>query len=484
MRAKPIIGCAIVAAAAVGIWWMFLRPHVITVCAYADPPFQARDHWQETLETRFREVSRIYSKQTGVEWKLVEEPPKDPAWNTGGLDQRRRELALDSACKADVLVEISTLGMVNVDSGERRASVNAFSHAAVITDRPADTEQSNTLQLAHELAHLFGAGHEDAAAATIMAANPASEIFSPRTAKLIRTLRSYPFAKGIAGLGGGWDTRVTAALAESMNVPKPVSQAHQTLAAALSEDGDDDGAIRHLEAALKVDPSAAGARMELAAALERRSRPDDAVVVMREGLRADPKNAAFHAALGLLVAPHNREEAIDELMAAVHLQPGNAVYYSTLGMILLPGVGQIDAAVTAFQDALKLSPGMVQAQRGLAAAEASKKQAQNNAALVRAHAAQDPRNGALQYDLGVAEARAGNSAAAITALEKSLQLTPGFAQAHAGLALVRYSRGDFAGAWREVDAQQAQGIAVDQRFLAALTRKMPPPENQRQGHAK
>ena len=267
-------------------------------------------------------------------------------------------------------------------------------------------------------------------------------------------------------------------------VPKPAVQAHRTLAAALAEDGDDDGAIRHLQAALKLDPSAAAARMELAGALERRSRTDDAVAVMREGLRVDPKNAAIHGGLGVLLAPHNREEAIDELMEAVHLQPRNPVYYFTLGMILLPGMGQIDAATTAFQDALRLSPGMVQAQQGLAAAEVSKKQARDNAALVRARATKNPGSGALQYDLGVAEARAGNSAAAITALERSLQLDPGLTQVHAGLALVRYSRGDFAGAWREVNAQQAQGIAVDQRFLAALTRKMPPPQNQTRGRAK
>jgi Flp pilus assembly protein TadD len=206
--------------------------------------------------------------------------------------------------------------------------------------------------------------------------------------------------------------------------------------------------------------------------------------VMREGLRVDPKNAAIHGGLGVLVAPHNREEAIDELTEAVRLQPRNAVYYSTLGMILLPGIGQIDAAIHAFQNALRLSPGMVQAQQGLATAEALKKKSQDNAALVRAHAAKEPGNGALQYDLGVAEARAGNSRAAIQALERSLQLTPGVAQAHAALAVVRYSSGDFAGTWREVNAQQAQGAAVDQRFLAALTRKMPPPQNQTPGRAK
>ena len=479
MRRKLFLGCVIIAVAGVVGWWIFLRPHVITVCAYTDPPFQTRDHWKETLERRFREVSRIYSGQTRVAWKVVEEPPADPERNIVGLDQRRRELLLETGCKADVLVEIAT-----VYEGERRASVNAFSHAAVIVDRPGETEQSNTLQLAHELAHLFGASHEAAAAATIMTATPSSETFSPRTAKLIRKLRSYPFAKGVAGLSAGWDDRAADALAESMNVPKPAVLAHRTLAAAFSEDGDDDGAIRQLQAALKEDPLAAAARMELVGALERRSRQNDAVAVMRDGLRADPKNAAFHGGLGVLLAPQNREEAIDELMDAVHLQPGNPVYYSTLGIILMPGMGQIDAAITAFQDALRLSPGMVQAQQGLVAAEASKKRAQDNAVLVRAHAAKDPGNAALQYDLGVAEARAGNSAEAVKALERSLQLNPRFAQAHAGLALVRYGHGDFAGAWRDVNAQQAQGAPVDQRFLAALTRKMPPPGNQTPGRAK
>ena len=469
------------AVVAVAGWWLFLRPHVITVCAWTDPEFQTRDHWKEALEARFREVNRIYSGRTRVAWKLVEEPPDDPERNLRGLDQRRHELLRETGCKADVLVEIAT-----VYEGERRASVNAFSHAVVITDRPTESEQSNALQLAHELAHLFGVSHEDAAAKTIMAPTPASETFSPGSAKLIRAMRSYPFEKGTAGLSAGWDGRATEALTESISgvAPKPAVQAHETLAAALSEDGDDDGAIRHLQAALKLDPSAAAARMVLIAALERRSRQDDAIAVMREGLRLDPKNAAFHGGLGVLVAPHDREQAVDELMTAIHLQPGAAVYYSTLGMILLPGMGQTDAAITAFQDALRLSPGLMQAQQGLASAEALKKQAQDNLALVRANAAKDPGNGALQYDLGVAEARAGNPAAAIAALEKSLQLTPGFAPARAGLTLVRYSTGDFAGAWREVNAQQAQGITVDPKFLAALTRKMQPPQNQTPGRPK
>ena len=145
---KLVIGCGIAAAAMVALWWVYLRPHVITVCAYTNPKFQTRDHWKETLERRFREVSRIYSRQTGVAWKVVEAPMKDPAGNSGGLDQHRRGLLfLDTGCKANVMVEIAT-----IYEGERRASVNAFSHAAVITDRPAESEQSNTLQLAHELA--------------------------------------------------------------------------------------------------------------------------------------------------------------------------------------------------------------------------------------------------------------------------------------------------------------------------------------------
>ena len=334
--------------------------------------------------------------------------------------------------------------------------------------------------------HLFGTGHEGATAATIMAARRASETFSPRTAKLIRTLRAYPFAKGIAGLNGEWDGRATDALAESMKgvTPKPAVQAHQMLAAALSERRKRRGGDSPSGSC--VEGGSFGRRRAdgTCRALERRSRTDDAVAVMREGIRVDPKNAAFHGGLGVLLAPLNREEAIDELRAAVHLQPRNAVYYSTLGMILLPGMGQIDAAIASFQDALRLSPGMVQAQEGLTAAETAKKQAQDNVALVRAHVAKEPGNGALQYDLGVAEARAGNPEAAIRAMERALQLNPGFARAHAGLALVRFSRGDFAGAWREVNAQRAQGMAVDQRFLAALTRKMPPPGNQTPGRLK
>src|SRR5215470_17713803 len=216
-RSLVIVGLAVLAVFG-GAAWYWLKPRVITVCAYADPEFQRRANWKDVLAARFREVSRIYSSQTGVQWKLV--------------------------------VEIQG----SVQDG-RFASVNPFSHAAVIADSPDDTELHNTLRLAHELAHEFGALHDDPANSTLMTPNPGGETFSPRTAALIRRVRGYPFAQGVEGLRGSWDSRVANALTVSMGglYAKPAAHADYALAVALSEDKDDDDAIVHLRTALKED---------------------------------------------------------------------------------------------------------------------------------------------------------------------------------------------------------------------------------------
>ena len=469
MRSRILMATFAVTAVAAG-WWFFSRPRTITVCVFTDAAFRQRAGWNEVLKSRIEAVSRIYEGQVGIRWKAADLSRSYPTTALSGLDQVRLALAHKTDCPADLL-----LGITGLSEGSRTASVSPFSHAAVIVDDPRQSESRNTLVLAHELAHLFGAVH-DTGSDTLMADRPVKETFSPTTAKLIRRLRDYDFAQGVKGLDGAADGRAVDALREALVglTPQPVLQAHKIIAAAMQADGENVPALRHLQAAVKIDPQSVSARFDLAVALERNSREDLALDTLREGVKLNPGSARLHSALGAVLLTRNRDEAIDEFMASLRLDPNNAALYATLGEVLADGMGRIDAAILAYQDALKLAPGLMQAQQGLDRAIASRAQAEKDAITMRRDAAQNPNNPGASYGLGVAEARAGNIEPAIKAFEHTTRLQPQFGLAHSSLALMYYLHGDYAKAWTEVDAARAGGSNPEQAFIDALRRKLPP----------
>lgn len=471
-RGRFLLAVVLIAgAAAVSGWFYHRRLRVITVCVFTDPAFRERAGWHKVLNTRLEAVNRIYERQVGILWKVIDTRSPDPTVDLANLDDRRADLAQNTYCRADLILSITGL-----KEGGRTGSVSPFSHGAIVVDKPKQTESQNTLILAHELAHLFGAVH-DPGADTLMSAKPVSARFSSRTAKLIHSLRDYNFARGVKALGGSWGKRVVAALSEELRglSANPGAQAQQIVAAALAADGEASAAITHLRAAVRGDPKNVQTRFDLAVALERNSQDDAALKTLREGVRLNPGSARLHSALGAAILKSDREEAIDEFMTSLRLNPNNARLYAILGAVLSSGMGQIDAAITAYRNALKLDPGMVQAREGLARALASKTQAEKDVAAARRAAARNPENPETTYNLGVAEARAGNFEAAAKAFQTSVRLRPRFGRAHSSLALIFYLSGDYAAAWKQVNAARAAGFEPAAPFLAALSRKMPLP---------
>ncbi|MDE3196948.1 MAG: tetratricopeptide repeat protein [Acidobacteriota bacterium] len=457
---------AIVAGAAA--WWIRRQPRYIAVCAYTDAAFRKRSDWEGLLNSRFEAVNRIYTG-TGVQWRLVESSRIDPH-PSESLDRRRASIAKQTDCAADVLLIVTAV------PGGRTASVSPFSHGALIVDEPEEPESRNELVMAHELAHLFGASHESGSK-SLMDDQPLSGAMPERTAALIRTLRRYDFARGVGALDGSYGTRAFGALREELTgmAPNPALQAHLILAAALRADGLSEPAIPHLKAALALDPKSVPTRFDLAVALEQNAQEEDAVPLLREGVRLDPKSARLHAALGAAVLKQNREEAIDEFMESLRLDPSNAPLYATLGDVLSNGMGEIDAAIQAYHDALKIAPQLTQARAGLSQAVAFKTKAQQDATMMRREAEAHPGDAGAVYSHGIAEARAGNFDDAIRALEQAIRLQPAFGAAHASLATLYYVRGDYAHAWIEVNAARAAHANPNPIFIEALTRKMPEP---------
>jgi Flp pilus assembly protein TadD len=462
-----VAALAIVAVAAV--WWQHSRPRVITVSVFTDVTFRQRADWRAVVESRFRELDRIYGA-AGVRWKIAS-MELDRAGYQSAIDVRRAMLARQTNYPADLL-----LILTGQPERLRTGSVNPFSHAALVVDFRQESEPRNVLFLAYELAHLFGTPHDPKWPESLASAASEKVSLGPRTVKLIRRVRDYNFAAGLNGLEGAWDQRAVDAIAEALTgvFPDPVARAHQVIATALENDRKFTAAISHLRQVVQAGPKSASAHQALAAALSANSQNDAAIAEMREAVRLDPGNPQMHGSLGGLLAMRgNREEADDEFAAAIRLDPANAVWHATLGAVLLRQAGRIDAAIAAFETAVRMDPSLTAVQQTLAKARSLKEKAQAEAARQRTLAQQSPANPDVHYSLGLAEAGAGNLQAAAREFDRVIELNPKHGRAHTGLAMVRYIRQDYAGAWQELRKARALGVEPAPGFLEALKRRMP-----------
>jgi len=467
---------AVVLVAAGGGLWRFLQPRQLTVSVLTDPAFRmTHANWSSLVESRFREVNRIYSNAgTGVRWKLLTADHTDPTATIATLDRRAAALPFDIESKADVLVAIT-----GVHEGRRTGSAAPFARAIVVVDSADQPEAHNAIVLAHELAHLFGAQHEPAALRTILAETPETATFSPKSVQLIRRMRDYPFQSGVGGLlQGSWAKRAVDAIAaaDPGSSGNSTARAHQVIAAALLNGRRRDQAIEHFRAAIEGDPNNAGTRLEIALAYSRNSQDDMAAAELREAVRLAPGNPITHRSLGMvLVKTHDTEAAAEELTTAARLDPSNAETQLTLGYALSQQVGRTDAAIAALQEALRLNPRLAVAQRDLDTLVTQKKRFQDEVARLRVQVQQAPADSDAHFRLGQAEERTGDFQAAEREFQKAIELHPGAGRPHADLALLAYLRGDYQAAQREVDKAKAAGVEPPSLVVIGLKHKAPQP---------
>jgi len=475
-RRSKAAALAVVLVAAGGGLWRLLQPRQLTVTVLTDPAFRmAHANWSSLVESRFREVNRLYSDAgTGVRWKLLTSDHTDPTATIATLDQRAVALPFDVESKADILVAIT-----GVHEGRRSGSAGPFVRAIVVVDSPDQSEAHNALILAHELAHLFGAQHEPAALHTILAETPETAAFSPKSVQLIRRMRDYPFQAGVDGLlQGSWAQLAQDAIAaaDPGSSGNATARAHQVIAAALLNGRRRDQAIEHFRAAIDGDPNNADMRLEIALAYSRNSQDDLAAAELRAAVRLAPNNPVTHRSLGVVLAKiHDPEAATDELTTAARLDPSNAETQLALGYALSQQVGRTDAAIAALQQALRLNPRLAVAQRDLDTLISQKKRFQDDVARLRVQTQQSPLDSDAHFRLGQAEERTGDLQAAEREFQKAIELQPGAGRPHADLALLAYLRGDYQAAQREVDKAKAAGVEPPTLVLIGLKRKASQP---------
>ena len=121
------------------------------------------------------------------------------------------------------------------------------------------------------------------------------------------------------------------------------------LAVVLTEQGESDSAIAHLEDAIRINPNYADAYYQLGCILDsEKNELEAAIVKYQEAIRLKPNEAAYHSILAACFEQQgNFTEAISEYEKAIHFNPNDANSYLRLGSIMLD-LNQKDQAKAAF----------------------------------------------------------------------------------------------------------------------------------------
>jgi tetratricopeptide (TPR) repeat protein len=177
--------------------------------------------------------------------------------------------------------------------------------------------------------------------------------------------------------------------------------AHYNLANALFDSGRTVDAIAHYQIALRSIPASVEVHTNLGIALAARGSTDEALAEFRAALQADPRSGRAHRNLGDLLSSQGRTaDAIEHLERALEIDPHDGAASYDLGTVLLESgrpqdalhafadaikwlpasasaeahnnlgicfgsIGQLDAAITEFELALRLKPELEDARRNL-----------------------------------------------------------------------------------------------------------------------
>jgi tetratricopeptide (TPR) repeat protein len=142
--------------------------------------------------------------------------------------------------------------------------------------------------------------------------------------------------------------------------------AETNLGSELSERGDFDGAIAHLQKSLRLKFDAPEAHNSLTYALFRKGDADAAITEAHVAMNFDPTNADTHAVLGMaLMTKGLLDEAIAQLSKAIEILPNYSHAHYHLAVALAEKGEPVDA-IAHYEKAIEAQPDLVEALTNLA----------------------------------------------------------------------------------------------------------------------
>jgi tetratricopeptide (TPR) repeat protein len=185
----------------------------------------------------------------------------------------------------------------------------------------------------------------------------------------------------------------------------------------------------------------------------------------------EPSALKWHYDRGVrLAADGKADEAMREYGATLRIQPDYAPALSNLGA-LHEFEGRPDEAVRYFEAALRSDPSDALASRSLAKILVARGALELAASHYRA-ALESRESPALFVEYGDVLLQLKRDRAAMAAYHDALRLDPAYAPAHNNLAVLLFVKGDYGGAWREVELTRKYGGTPPPEFMKALEEKL------------
>jgi tetratricopeptide (TPR) repeat protein len=283
-----------------------------------------------------------------------------------------------------------------------------------------------------------------------------------------------PEAHNILGLmlgrTGASSTTVAAEFREAIRLRADYAEAHNNLGLVLIQAGEDEAGIKALREAIRIGPDYADAHANLGAALTT-TDVAEAVRELEKAVALSPGSvkAQFNLAVAYAATAGGTGKEIDQLRKVVALAPTFARGHLALGKALLQA-GKVPEAIDELNEAVRLEPGRGEShyQLGLALSRAGRKD-DADVALRRGRelVAADDRTQNANVD--VAEGRAafetGDLDQAAAKFRHAIQLVPELSEPQRYLGMVLEKKGDTAGA---VNAYR-KALELNPADLAAKT---------------
>jgi tetratricopeptide (TPR) repeat protein len=257
-------------------------------------------------------------------------------------------------------------------------------------------------------------------------------------------------------------------------VTRDNTHAHDLLAMALEDRGDAQGAIRHFEEVLRLQPSFPDIQNDLGNVLAAQGRVDEAIALYRDGLRRTPNVAQLHFNLALALEYRgDADEARREFREALRLMPEFPdAHYRLAGTLARDG--DVPAALTHYREAIRVRPRYPEARTDLGNLLSRIGRQPESLDEYRAAIRDDPTFGPAYFNLARSLQDLGDLDGAFVQYERAVALLPQRPEAHFYFAAALEWRGALQEATREYretvrlrptfeDAHRALG-----RTLAAL----------------
>jgi len=227
--------------------------------------------------------------------------------------------------------------------------------------------------------------------------------------------------------------------------------------------GDPAAALPHFRKVLSAAPDDMTAQLNLATALLATGRLDEAGAVCAAGAN-DPRllriAAYVHQQQGRLV------EAAAVYEAVIKAVPGDWESFNNLGNVRAE-IGEADAAVDAFRQAIALKPDMVEIVINLSDALGLAERTEERQAVMREAARISPEHLRVQIQLGFAEAEARDFGAAERAFRAAIRLDPANIAAYLELAILLENMNRVDDLAALVDQAEAMAGGAETNFIRA-----------------